>query len=218
MISPSLSSRNPVARRWAVVQAPRPLPRALLLPSEASDEPGVHLVFLSSIIHACMGQLFPGMTIEGTHQFRVTRNSELFVDAEEEDDLLRALEGELHGRSYGDEVRLEVDETCPDAVVRFLQRTFTLPEEAVYRVNGPVNLHRLMAAPDLIERPDLKYPGFVPGVPAVVATNNKIFDTIARGDVLLFHPFQSFAPVVDFLRQAAADPDVLAIKQTLYRT
>ena len=201
----------------AVVQAPRPLPRLIRLP-ETSSPGSYDFVFLSSIIHAHMGDLFPGMEVTGCYQFRVTRNSHLFVDAEETEDLLRALEGELPSRRYGDEVRLEVVDTCPETVINFLVKRFGLVEQSVYRVDGPVNLHRLMALPDLVDRPDLKYPSFSPGVPQVLSQHGDIFEAIAEGDILLNHPFESFAPVLDFVRQAAADPTVLAIKATLYRT
>ena len=201
----------------AVVQAPRALPRLIRLPPEVSDGRN-DFVFLSSIIHARVEDLFPGMEITACHQFRVTRNSELFVDAEEVDDLMRALVGELPSRRYGDEVRLEVADNCPGEMVGYLVRQFGLSEQMVFRVNGPVNLHRLMALPDLVDRPDLKYPPFTPGFPARMGKSTRIFEAVAAGDVLLHHPFQSFAPVLDFVHQAAADPDVLAIKQTLYRT
>ena len=201
----------------AVVQAPRPLPRLIRLPESVASGPQ-DCVFLSSIVHAQVGGLFPGMEVRGCYQFRVTRNSDLFVDTEEVDDLLRALEGELPSRRYGDAVRLEVDDTCPSDMVEFLLKRFDLEEHSLYRVNGPVNLHRLMTLPDLVDRPDLKYPSFTSGLPTGLASNADMFGAISSGDILLHHPFQSFAPVVDFVRQAAADPNVLAIKQTLYRT
>ena len=201
----------------AVVQAPRPLPRLIRLPESVSSGPH-DFVFLSSIIHAQVGDLFPGMEVTGCYQFRVTRNSDLFVDEEEVDDLLRALEGELPSRRYGDAVRLEVDDTCPPDVVAFLRRRFDLGEAQLYRVHGPVNLHRLMTLPDLVDRPDLKYPSFTPGLPARLSQQDGIFEAIAAGDILLHHPFESFVPVIDFVRQASTDPNVLAIKQTLYRT
>ena len=201
----------------AVVQAPRALPRLIRLPAEVSD--GRHdFVFLSSVIHARVGDLFPGMELTACHQFRVTRNSELFVDAEDVDDLMHALVGELPSRRYGDEVRLEVADNCPAEMVDYLVRQFGLTDQMVFRVNGPVNLHRLMALPGLVDRPDLKYPPFTPGFPPRVGQSTRIFEAIAAGDILLHHPYQSFVPVLDFVQQAAADPDVLAIKQTLYRT
>jgi len=202
----------------AIVQAPRSLPRLIHLPASCSDQPHEY-VFLSSMIHAYVSDLFPGMTVKGCYQFRVTRNSDLFVDDEAVDDLLHALEGELPSRRFGDGVRLEVADVCPEEMINFLLHQFNLQPQDVYQVNGPVNLYRLMALPDLIERPDLKFPGFVPSIPRRISRGaGNIFEVIRKGDVLLHHPFESFIPVVDFLRQSAADPDVLAIKQTLYRT
>ena len=186
-------------------------------PSECAGGPN-DFIFLTSIIHAHVGDLFPGMEVLGCYQFRVTRNSELFVDEEEVDDLLRAVEGELSQRSYGDEVRLEVADNCPAEVTGFLLEQFELTPSDLYSVNGPVNLNRLMMLPDLVDRPDLKFASFTPGLPACFALAGDIFKVIRSGDVLLHHPFESFMPVLDFLRQAASDPHVLAIKQTLYRT
>lgn len=201
----------------AVLQAPRALPRVIQLPERVSQS-AHDFVFLSSIIHAHVGELFPGMKVTGCYQFRVTRNSDLFVDEEEVDDLLRALEGELPSRRYGDEVRLEIADDCPADLEHFLTAQFGLTEDDIYRCNGPVNLMRLAAVPDLVDRPDLKFPGFSPGVPAEITGCETMFEAIRQGDVLLHHPFESFAPVIDFLRQAASDPDVLSIRQTLYRT
>ena len=175
-------------------------------------------MLLSSVLHAHVGDLFPGMKVKGCYQFRVTRNSDLFVDDEEIDDLLRALEGELPSRRYNDAVRLEVADTCPEQISSFLLNQFKLAEDALYKVNGPVNLNRLLQLHDLVDRPELVYPGFTPDIPPRLIKATNIFDTLHNGDILLLHPFQSFAPVVDFLRQAAGDPAVLSIKQTLYRT
>lgn len=201
---------------FAVVQAPRALPRLIQLPSE----PGRYdFVFLSSIIHAYVDQqLFPGMTVKGCYQFRVTRNSDLFVDEEEVDDLLRAMEGELLSRRYGDAVRLEVAANCPEDLADFLLEEFELSRDALYQVNGPVNLNRLMAIYDMVDRPDLKYPPFTPSLRLDVKRASELFERIRTQDLLLHHPFESFLPVVEFVRQAATDPQVLAIKQTLYRT
>lgn len=201
----------------AVVQAPRPLPRLIRLPADIGIGPH-DFVFLSSVMHSQVNRLFPGMEVTGCHQFRVTRNSDLFVDTEEADDLLRALEGELSSRRYGEAVRLEIDNTCPDHLVDFLQERFGLAESQTYRVDGPVNLNRLMPLPDQVDRPDLKYPSFTPGQPPRLGQYSDVFDAMSANDILLHLPFQSFAPVVDLLRQAANDPNVLAIKQTLYRT
>lgn len=201
----------------AIVQAPRALPRVIQVPREFTAGPH-DFVFLTSIIHAHVGDLFPGMEVTGSYQFRVTRNSELFVDEEEADDLLRALEGELASRRYGDTVRLEIADNCPEDMRNYLLRRFELRTDDLYQVNGPVNLNRLMAVTDMVDRPDLKYPAFTPGLPRRLMHNKNLFEVIRQSDVLLHHPFESFAPVVDFVRQAASDPHVLAIKQTLYRT
>ena len=214
----SLKGRDAFGRRGgvAVVQAPRALPRLIPLPREIAGGPH-DFVFLSSIIHTHVNDLFPGMEVAGCYQFRVTRNSELFVDEEEVDDLLRAVEGELVSRRYGDTVRLEVADNCPPEMIAYLMNRFKLGQDDLYTVNGPVNLNRMQAIHELLDRPDLKYPAFLPGLPPRLTHNKSIFDTLRNGDILLHHPFESFAPVVDFVRQAAADPHVLAIKQTLYR-
>ena len=201
----------------AIVQTPRALPRIVRLPESCSQTPN-EFVMLSSVIQAHVDQLFPGMQCKGCYQFRVTRNSDLFVDTEEVDDLLRALEGELPSRRYGDAVRLEVAHACPKELERFLTDQFRLTSQDVYGCGGPVNLMRLAALPDLVDRPEFKYPGFTPSIPERLRNANDIFDAIRSGDVLLHHPFESFAPFVDFLRQAASDPQVLSIRQTLYRT
>lgn len=200
----------------AIVQAPRSLPRVIALPKEVSGcEHG--FVFLSSILHAHVGELFSGLTVRGCYQFRVTRNSELFVDEEEVKNLRQALQGELPQRHFGDAVRLEVADNCPPAMTAFLQTQFGLSPTEVFSVNGPVNLVRLLQVPDEVDRPDLKYPPFRPGLPKALQKQADIFRAIREGDILLHHPFQSFAPVVEFVRQAAQDPDVVAIRQTVYR-
>jgi polyphosphate kinase len=201
----------------AIVQAPRSLPRVIKLPPEvAGCEDG--FVFLSSIIHAHVGELFTGMEIKGCYQFRVTRNSNLFVDEEEVKNLREALEGELPQRNYGNAVRLEVADNCSAEMAGFLLEQFGLGPEDLYQVKGPVNLVRLMQIPDRVDRPDLKYPSFLPSLPPTVTKQPDMFQAIRNGDILLHHPFQSFSPVVDFIQQAAVDPNVLAIKQTIYRT
>jgi len=204
--------------QYAIIQAPRSLPRLIQLPDEINYKQGENFVFLSSVMHAFVNELFEGLTVKGCYQFRITRNSDLYLDDEEIDDFMRALEGELASRKYGDAVRLEVADNCPDELVDYLLQQFSLENDDIYRVNGPVNLNRLMQANDLLDRPDLKYIPFTTGMPANYGHNTNIFDLINQGDILLHHPYQSFAPVIDFVRQAAADPKVLAIKQTLYRT
>ena len=198
----------------AVVQVPRSLPRVVLVP------PGIDatvLVLLSNIVAEFVHLLFPGMAVTGVYPFRVTRNSDLFVDDEEVDDLRRALEGELAQRRYGAAVRLETSVDCPEEVADFLLQQFALGRQDLYRVSGPVNLNRLSAIYELAGRSDLKYAPFAPALPGNPAQAPDIFEQLRSGDLLLHHPFQSFAPVMDFLRTAAADPQVLAIKQTLYR-
>lgn len=201
----------------AIVQAPRSLPRVVPLPAAEAGGP-LRFALLSTIVQEFVPRLFEGMRILGCYQFRVTRDSDLFVDEEEVEDLRRALEGELAQRRYGAAVRLETTGDCPDDLVGFLLRQFNLGAEDLYRVPAMVNLHRLSAIYDLADRPDLKYPAFTPGCPSRIARGQDLFQAIRQQDVLLHHPFQSFAPVIDLLRQAAADPRVLAIKQTLYRT
>ena len=201
----------------AVVQVPRALPRVLRIPGEMTRaEYG--FVMLSSIIHDHIAELFPGMTVTGCFQFRVTRNSDLWVDEEEIDNLLQALKGELPRRKYGAAVRLEVADTCTEEMAEFLTSNVDIDAEDVYRVNGPVNLHRLAAIYELTGRSDLKFPPFVPGTRRRLKQSSGMFEAVRRGDVLLHHPYESFTPVVQLLQEAAEDPDVVAIKQTVYRT
>ena len=202
----------------AIVQAPRVLPRAIPMPPEIAGCPHA-FVFLSSIIHAHVGELFAGMEVLGCYQFRVTRNSDLFVDEEEVKNLRVSLQGELPQRHFGDAVRLEVADNCTPELANFLLRQFDLKPEDLYRVHGPVNLVRLMRIPAQVSRPDLKFQPFVPGVPALIQKKGAdMFKAIRKGDLLVHHPFQSFKPVLDFIQQAANDADVVAIKQTVYRT
>jgi polyphosphate kinase len=201
----------------AIVQAPRVLPRVIRLPAAVATKE-YDFVFLSSILHAHVSELFSGMRVVDCYQFRLTRNSELFVDEEEVKDLRAALRGGLPQRQFGDEVRLEVADNCPRHIVEYLLSQFCLTEQDLYRVEGPVNLVRLMNVPDGVDRPELKFPVFVPGTPLVMQRGHDIFEALRAGDILLHHPYQSFQPVVAFLQQAARDPDVVAIKQTVYRT
>jgi polyphosphate kinase len=215
----SLHGRDAFGRpcRRAIVQAPRSLPRLIPLPHSLEGTGKSDFIFLSSVIHAFVDQLFTGMEIDGCYQFRVTRNSDLFVDDEDVDDLMRALEGELFESRYGAAVRLETAHDCTDELAEYLLEHFRLTRADLYQVPGPVNLNRLLAVYDLVDRPDLKYPPFAPGLPKQLVNTN-IFEAIAKRDILLHHPYESFAPVIDFIYRAANDPDVLAIKQTLYRT
>jgi polyphosphate kinase len=202
----------------AIVQAPRILPRTISLPPEVSGcRHG--FVFLSSILHAHVGELFSGMEVLSCHQFRVTRNSNLFVDEEEVKNLRTSLQGELPQRHFGNAVRLEVTDNCSEQVANFLLQQFELEASDLYVVDGPVNLVRLMGIPSQMERNDLMFPAFSPGVPGTLQKKGEdMFKVIRKEDVLLHHPFQSFKPIVGLIQQAAVDPDVVAIKQTVYRT
>lgn len=198
----------------AIVPAPRSLPRLIRMPDELCENNNDNFVFLSSMIHAHVSDLFPGMKATGCYQFRVTRNADLEVD-ESADDLALALKGELLSRRYGDEVRLEVADNCARHLIDYLLKKFELTEADVYEVKGPVNLARMFTD---IERPNLNYAPFSPRIPPALKNAGSVFEAIDNGDILLHHPFESFTPVVNFLAEAARDPDVLAIKQTLYRT
>jgi polyphosphate kinase len=204
--------------RAAIVQAPRILPRVMKLPPELADAGRTHFVFLTSILHEHVQELFAGIKVLGCYQFRVTRNSDLFVDEEDVKDLRRALQGELPQRHFGDAVRLEIADDCSPQMAEFLLHQFGLGADDLYRVNGPVNLARLMPVAAELERDDLLYPAFRPGFPPQLAKRVNMMEAIRAGDILLHHPYQSFSPVVRFLQEAAADPDVVAIKQTVYRT
>lgn len=216
----SLTGKDAFGRNsgLAVLQAPRSLPRIIQLPPEETGSGPHDFVFLSSVIHAYVDELFHGMTVQGCYQFRVTRNSDLFVDEEEVLDLKHAVEGELAMRQYGDEVRIEIADNCPSELVEFLQGQFNMSRDDLYLVKGLVNLNRLQTVFDLINRPDLVFPPFTPGLPKQLTSKEDVFNTIAKRDVLLHMPFDSFTPVIELLTQAAADPHVLTIKQTLYRT
>ena len=206
-------------RRYrAVVQAPRSLPRVIKLPDELSEPGCVNFVFLSSLIHQHVDELFPGLKVRGCYQFRVTRNSNLYVDEEEVEDLVRSLEGQLAASRYGAAVRLEISHECPEDLTNFLLDHFSLDKKDMFTVDGPVNLNRLAAVCEMAERPDLLYPPFTPGLPAPLRTDESIFDVLKKQPILLHHPYESFSPVIDFIASAAEDPDVLAIKQTLYRS
>jgi polyphosphate kinase len=201
----------------AVVQVPRSLPRLQALPPEVRG--GRHdFVLLSSIIEAHVSDIFPGMTVTGCWAFRLTRNSDLWVDEEEVDNLLQALKGELPSRHFGDAVRLEVADNTPDDVAQDLLQHVKLTPAELYRCRGPVNLHRLTALHEMVDRPDLHFPPFTPGLPRRLTNGTDLFSVLRRGDVLLHHPYESFGPVVELVRQAANDRNVLAVKMTLYRT
>jgi polyphosphate kinase len=198
----------------AIVPAPRSLPRLIRIPDEISESGDDNFVFLSSMIHAHVSDLFPGMKATGCYQFRVTRNADMEVD-EDVEDLASALKGQLLSRRYGDEVRLEVADNCPRHLTDYLLEQFELTEIDLYEVNGPVNLARMFTS---VNRPRLHYPPFTPKLAPAVKKSETIFDAMDQGDILLHHPYESFQPVINLLAEAARDPKVLAIKQTLYRT
>ena len=197
----------------AVVPAPRSLPRVVRLPDELTGGKEHH-VMLSAIIHEHVSDLFPGMTATGCYQFRVTRNADLALN-EDVEDLAKALKGELNSRRFGRAVRLEVTHNCPKHIYDYLLDEFDLEEEQLYKVDGPVNLARLLSN---FKRPHLRYDSHTPIIPKVLRKSENIFSAMQKQDILLHHPFESFAPVINLLREAARDPQVLAIKQTLYRS
>lgn len=201
----------------AIVPVPRALPRTIKLPPELADETH-NFVYLATIIKRFAQQMIPDTKLKNCYQLRITRNSDLFVDPEAVEDLLVALEGELPSRRYGEAIRLEVSRDCPDKVIQFLLSRFKLTEDFLFQSDGPVNLNRLITLSGSINRDDLKYPKFKPTLPAALDNKYDIFSAIKQSDILLHHPYQSFLPVIEFLRQAANDPSVLVIKQTLYRT
>ncbi|MEO8809168.1 MAG: polyphosphate kinase 1 [Rhodanobacter sp.] len=200
----------------ALVRAPRSLPRIIRVPAEVSGK-GEHFVFLAELLQAFVDLMFPGLKVVGSYQFRVTRNSELIVEEAEVENLALALSEELVGRGYARPVRLEIAEDCPQAITAMLVENFQLDEADVYRCDGPVNIIRAGLIYDWLDRPELKFPRFVAQIPPALDSSCNKFELIGRRDVLLHHPYQSFAAVIDLLRQATADPQVLAIKQTLYR-
>lgn len=201
----------------AIIPAPRLLPRIIRVPEEVAG-PGDNYVFLSSMIHAHADDLFPGMKVKGCFQFRLTRNADLSVDTEDVEDLARALRGELFSRRYGDAVRLEVVDICPKHLTDYLLKQFGLGDSELYKVNGPVNLTRLFSITGLDSHPELQNAPFTPTIPKLLQKKDNLFNVLGKLDVLLLHPFESFTPVIDLMRQAAKDPNVLAIKQTLYRS
>ncbi|MGL6109718.1 MAG: polyphosphate kinase 1, partial [Rubrivivax sp.] len=202
----------------AIVKVPRALPRVIRLPDALCPGKQAY-VLLTSVIRAHLAELFPGRTVEFFSQFRVTRDSDLDVDEDEVTNLRQALRTGLSTRHYGQAIRLEVVHTCPPELSQFLLTQFGLPEQSLYRVNGPVNLGRLNQLIDQVVADDLRFPAFEPAWPKQrLPPGTSIFDSLRQRDLLLHHPFESFDPVVQFLREAVNDPEVLAIKQTIYRT
>ncbi|TAM88290.1 MAG: polyphosphate kinase 1 [Candidimonas sp.] len=219
----ALSGQDAFGRRAsiAIVQAPRALPRVIRVPPDVAGLPDGYIL-LTTLISAFVGELFPGLDIKGCYQWRVTRNSDLYVDEEEVTNLRQALQGELSQRNFGASVRLEIDQGMPPNLASFLQREFVLEPQDTYRVSGPVNLARLLQMCDLVDRPELSFPVYKPVIPspfgAYADDPVNLFRAIAQRDRLLHHPYQSFQPVIDFLTAAAHDPNVVAVKQTIYRT
>ncbi|MBY8607198.1 MAG: polyphosphate kinase 1 [Burkholderia sp.] len=214
-----LEGRDAFGRQavMGIVQAPRALPRVVRMPHALSGfEHG--FVLLSSFMQRFVGELFPQLVVKSCNQFRITRNSELFVDEDEITNLRVALQGELPARHLGNAVRLEVSADTPPHIVRRLLEESELGDKDCYRVAGSVNLVRLMQIPDLVDRPDLKFTPFTASIPDAITNAPTMFDAIDNGDVLLHHPYESFQPVLELLQQAAKDPSVVAIKQTIYRT
>lgn len=234
------SKKDKKAPNIAITPLPRVLPRFLRVPNallekelegeleekklgegesaQPNTEDNYHFIYLSTIIKRFSYKLFPNSKIKGCYPLRITRNSDLFVDPEAVDDLLQALAGELPSRRYGEAVRLEVSSECPKKINQYLLERFQLTPSFLYRSNGPVNLNRLFQLPNIINRSDLKYAKFKPGLPTEQMDKKSIFELVCKEDIFLHHPYESFLPVIDFLEQASKDPDVLVIKQTLYRT
>src|SRR6201988_2637941 len=200
----------------AVVQVPRILPR--LLPYKAGQKGIYRYIFIGNLIQAHVSSLFHGVRVKGAYQFRVTRNSDLYLDEEEIVNLLKAIELELRKRSRGDAVRLEVQKDCPPHIAEQLLQTFSLTDDDLYQVDGPINFLRLMPVISEVDRPDLKFRPFVPMIISSPTDHEDIFTQIRRKPILIHHPYESFQTVLDFIEQAAEDPNVLAIKQTRERT
>jgi polyphosphate kinase len=200
----------------AIVKAPRVLPRVIRLPDHLSSH-GPSFCLLSSVIHSHIEDLFAGREVSAYSQFRVTRDSDLWVDEEEVKNLRQALKGELQGRQFGTSVRLEVAKNCPPELSEFLLDQFSLHKNRLYAVDGPVNLVRLTELIDLVKQPSLRFKPFLPGSPPKLV-HTDMFEQLRKHDILLHHPYESFQTVVDFVKLAASDPSVVAIKQTIYRT
>jgi polyphosphate kinase len=200
----------------AIVPVPRILPR--LVKVDGGAKGSETFIFLSDVVRHYVGSLFPGHKVTGAWAFRITRNSDLYVDEEEVENLLRSIEEELHNLRKGAAVRLEIRQDVDEEILQYLLESLKLSPKEVFPIDGPINLYRLMSLHDAVDRPDLKFEPFVPRIPNVFTSRETMFESIQSSDFLLHHPFDSFAPVVDFLRQAADDPHVFAIKLTLYRT
>jgi polyphosphate kinase len=201
----------------AIVKVPRVLPRLIRMPAKVAGKKAL-FVSLSSVIRAHLDSLFSGRQVGEFSQFRVTRHSDLAVDEDDVRNLRTALRLGLQHRHYGQATRLEVSSGCSEYLSNFLLQQFNLPMQALYRVHGPVNLVRLQQLIDLVDAPNLLFPPYKPSYPVELVRGQSFFEQLQRRDVLMHHPFESFDGVLDFLREAVQDPEVLAIKQTIYRT
>ncbi len=201
----------------AIVKVPRSLPRYLRIPGMRMSKTAC-FISISSLIRSHLGDLFPGRTVTEFSQFRVTRHSDLAVDEEEVKNLRTAMRLGLQHRHYGQALRLEVSAGCSEFLSDFLLQQFNLPPECLFRVSGPVNLVRMTQLIDLLELPALRFEPYLPGWPSQLVPGQSFFERLKKGDVLIHQPYESFDAVLAFLREAVEDPQVLAIKQTIYRT
>lgn len=205
-----------VDRMLAFIPVPRILSRVVRIPGNRRN-PDAYL-FLSDVLKIFAPKLFPGYKIHSVHAFRVTRNSDLYIDEEEVENLLQTIEKELHNMRKGAAVRMEIEHGVPEDLLDELLRAIPMAKQHVFRINGPINLMRLTSVYDMVDRPELKFPLFQPHWPSALRRPRFIYDAIRESDFLLHHPYDAYDPVVDFVRDAALDPKVLAIKITLYRT
>ncbi|MFO8026763.1 MAG: polyphosphate kinase 1 [Opitutales bacterium] len=206
-----------IERLMAIIPVPRVLPRIVKIETPRRGNPDVY-IFLSDIIQRYVKRLFQGYRVRSAVPFRITRNSDLYFDEEEVENLLQKIEEELMNVQKGAAVRLEISKGADPVLVQELLEAINLKPQSMFTVDGPINLLRLMSAYDLIDRPDLKFPAFTPHIPKELSSPDRIFEHIKQKDILLHHPYESFQPFIDFINQAARDPEVFAIKQTLYRT
>ncbi|MDR2463131.1 MAG: polyphosphate kinase 1 [Verrucomicrobiales bacterium] len=202
--------------RYGIVQVPRVLSRLIALPDNPDGE--YHFVYLSKLISTHADKLFPGLTVHGAYAFRITRNSDLYIDDEEASNLLRTIEEELRKRNRGNAVRLEISNQCPELVRQFLLEKLKLGKDDLYPVCEPINFLRLMPVTEISAKPALRFKAFSPAIAAPLQGDADIFEVLRHQDVLLHHPYHNFSSIVEFVETSAVDPSVLAIKMTLYRT
>jgi len=211
------TTQKTAKKKMAVIPVPRILPRVLQVEVDTAQG-GPTYIFISDIIRLFAQRLFPGYCVLGAWAFRITRNSDLYIDEEYTQSLIEEIEEGLLKLDKGAAVRLEIEKGVDADLLLHLLGALELEHQFVFQVDGPPNLIRLMSLYDAIDRPDLKFKPFIPRIPSCLKQPEKIFETITQQDILLHHPYDSFNPVVEFIQQAAQDPHVLAIKQTLYRT